>query len=116
MEKLTFKQYLDSKEQLLKAIENTPISVVEYEIRKYCNMTIGENETEKELISLKPRNNIIVEWRYDDINNPTPIAVKFKGLKTLDEGEQFPMFWSSSKLQKWLLRHAHQGVNHGHRI
>ena len=52
MEKLTFKQYLESKEQLLKAIENTPISLVEYEVKKYCNLSIGETEDDKELIGL----------------------------------------------------------------
>ena len=116
MAHLTFKEYLESRNQLLKAIENTPISIVEYEVRKYCNMTIGENETEKELIGLRPKNSLIVEWRYDDINNPTPISIKFKGLKELDESDQFPMYWDGSKLKKWLLRHANEGVNHGNKI
>lgn len=116
MDKLTFKQYLESKEQLLKAIHNTPTSIIEYEVRKYCTLPIGELEIEKETISLKPKNTIIVEWRYDDINNPTPMNIRFKGLKELDETEQYSTFWNSSKFQKWLIRHAYQGVNSGHNI
>lgn len=103
MKKLTFKQYLESKEQLLKAIENTPVTVVEYEVRKYCTLTVNEDT---EAISLKPKNKIIVEWRYDDIHNPTPIFAKFKGVKKLDETEQYDIEIPRLKLQKFLSRHT----------
>lgn len=116
MDKLTFKQYLESKEQLLKAIHNTPTSIIEYEVRKYCTLSVGELEIEKENINLKPKNTIIVEWRYDDINNPTPTNIKFKGLQDIDEGDQYFTYWNSDKFQKWLTRHAQQGVNRGHSI
>lgn len=116
-EKLTFKQYLESREQLLKAIEKIPTTIVEYEVRKYCTLPIGENDTEKETISLKPKHRIIVEWRYDDINNPTPLSLQFVGgIKNIDESEQYSIFWPGNKLQKWLVRHAQEGVNYGHKI
>lgn len=108
MEKLTFKQYLESKEQLLKAIENTPISIVEYEVKKYCNILTGESEIDKELVGLKPKNTLVVEWRYDDLYNPTPMSIKFKGVKNLDDSEQFPVFWSGKKLSTWLTRHTNK--------
>jgi len=103
MEKLTFKQYLESKEQLLKAIEKTPISIIEYEVRKYCTLPINETI---EPVSLRPKNKIIVEWRYDDIHNPTPLSIRFKGVKNLDESEQYDIDMSCIKLQKFLSRHA----------
>lgn len=116
MEKLTFKQYLESKEQLLKAIHNTPTSIMEYEVCKYCSLTVGDVETEKEVISLKPKHKLLVEWQYNDINNPTPINIKFKGLADVDEGDKYSTFWTGTKLQKWLTRHAFQGVNSGYNI
>lgn len=112
---LTFKQYLDGKEQLRKAIENTPITVVEYEVRKYCSIAIGESKEEGKIIGLKPKQKVVIQWRYDDINNPTPDYVRFVGVSTLDEGEEQQMFWTGTKLQKWLMRHAKEGQNHGHK-
>lgn len=115
MDKPTFKQYLESKEQLLKAIENTPVSVVEYEVRKYCSLTLGETEDEKTLVGLKPRQKIVVEWRYTTVDNPTPESIQFLGVKDLDEDEKHPTFWSGTKLQKWLARHAKKGENNAHK-
>lgn len=108
MEKLTFKQYLESKEQLLKAIGNTPVSVVEYEVKKYCSLTLGESEEDKSLMSLKPKQKIIIEWRYTSVDNPTPEAIKFVGVKDVDEDEVHSTHWTGTKLQKWLVRHAKQ--------
>lgn len=113
MERLTFRQYLDSKQQLLNAIENTPVSVVEYEVKKYCALTVGETEGEKELIGLKPKHKVIVEWRYDDLLNPTPENIRFVGAKDVDIDQRFSTFWTGSKLQKWLARHANKGNNNG---
>jgi hypothetical protein len=101
---LTFKQYLESRAQLLKAIENTPIAVLEYDIRKYCTIQVGESEDEKQLISLKPKNKLIVEWSYEDINDPEPISVR------LSTNESFDVFWSGEKMKKWLVRHASKGI------
>ena len=116
MDKLTFIQYLESKNQLLKAIENTPTAIVEYEVSKYCSLPIGETEDEKSLIGLKPKNKIMVEWRYDNIEEPTPTSIKFIGSLDADLDEKFNTFWSGAKLQKWLSRHAKEGQNNGHKI
>lgn len=109
MDKQTFKQYLDSKQQLLKAIENTPISIEEYEIKKYCSLVLGETEDEKSLVALKPKQKIVVEWEYTSVNDPTPNSIKFVGVKDVDQDERFSTFWSGNKLQKWLVRHAKRG-------
>lgn len=106
MEKLTFKQYLDSKDQLLKAIENTPVSIVEYEVKKYCSLTIGEDEESKVIVGLKPKQKVIVEWHYTSVDNPTPEYVRLVGLKETDEAEKHDVFWSGVKLTKWLSRHT----------
>lgn len=109
MQKLTFKQYIESKEQLLKAIENTPISIVEYEIKKYCSIALGESQDEKQLIGLKPKQKIVVEWRYLSIDNPVIDTIQLIGLNEVDSNEKYTTFWTNSKLTKWLARHAKQG-------
>ena len=111
MEKLTFKQYLESRDQLLNAVKNTPISVLEYDIRKYCTIQIGESEDDKQLVSLKPKNKIIVEWLYENIDNPEPLSIKFVGTNNIDMDESHTVFWSGQKLNKWLLRHAYKGID-----
>lgn len=116
MQRLTFKQYLESKDQLLKAIENTPTAIVEYEVKKYCSLPLGETEEEKKPIGLKPKHRVIVEWRYDSLSNPTPEAVRIAGLKDVDEDEKFSTFWQGTKLLKWLARHAQKGENNGHKV
>lgn len=102
MEKLTFKQYLESKDQLIKAMENVPVVVQEYEVRKYCTLTVGEDEEEKLAIPLKPKNRVIVEWQYDSVEHPLPLSIKVEGVSYIDETDTFNTFWSNEKLKKWL--------------
>ena len=111
MNKLTFRQYLDSKEQLLSAIANTPVSILEYEVRKYCSLPIGENEEEKVIVGLKPKHKIVVEWCYDNLTNPTPTSIQFDGPQDIVEDEKYNTFWTGTKLQKWLTRHTKKGAN-----
>jgi hypothetical protein len=113
---LTFKQYLESKDQLRKAIENTPTAIIEYEVKKYCSLTVGETEDEKTLVGLKPKHKIIVEWRYDSVQDPTPESIQFVGLKDIDEDEKVSTFWTGSKLTKWLARHTTKEVNNGYKV
>jgi hypothetical protein len=104
--KLTFKQYLESKEQLLKAIENVPVSINEYEVIHYCSLPLGEYEEDKELVGLKPKQKIVVEWKYDTVDDPTPVSIKLKGVQSIDEDDHYQTFWTGQKLQKWLKRHT----------
>jgi len=104
--KLSFKQYLESKEQLRKAVENVPITINEYEVIHYCSLPLGEYEEDKVLVGLKPKQKVVVEWKYDTLDEPTPLNIKIQGAQDIDEGEQFQTFWASNKLQKWLRRHT----------
>jgi len=113
MIKLTFKQYLEGKEQLRAAIANTPLTIVEYEVRKYCSIYIGESKVEGKIVGLKPKHKLIVQWRYDSMDDPTPEHVKFIGVANLTEDEQ-PVFWTGQKLHKWLMRHTREEKTHGH--
>lgn len=115
MQNQSFKQYIEGKRQLLQAVENTPTAVLEYEVKKYCSLTVGETEDDKELIGLKPRHKLVVEWRYDDPSAPTPEAIQVIGAKDIDIDDRFNTFWTGSKLQRWLTRHTTQGNNNGYR-
>lgn len=104
--KVTFKQYLESKNQLFEAIQKTPIQTNEYKVTKYCKLPIGESKSEKEIVALKPKQSIIVEWKYDDIDNPTILGVKFSGVSAIDESVEHKALWSGHRLQQWLFRNT----------
>jgi hypothetical protein len=104
--KLTFKQYLESKEQLKAAVQRIPQQVVEYSVKKYCKIVVGENKDDRQYINLKPKHKVLIEWLYDDMKTPTPISIRFEGVKDVEENNEYKTSWANSKLAKWLLRNA----------
>jgi hypothetical protein len=106
--KLTFKEYLESKERLREAIAVTPKQTIQYTVKKYCKLVVGESKDEKEQINLKPNQKIIVEWLYNDIDNPTPKKIIFEGVCPNIDSEDHSTYWQPQKLQKWLLRNTLQ--------
>ena len=104
--KLTFKEYLASKEKLREAVSKTPHKTSTYNIRKYCKLIIGESKDSKTQILLKPDHKISVEWLYEDIDNPTIVNLVFEGVKELDNLENYTTYWDGWKLVKWLNRNA----------
>lgn len=109
-EKLTFKDYVSSKDQLRSAIDNTPQRVAEYEVRKYCKLPVGETKEEKEQVSLRPKHKITVEWLYNDVDNPTPLNLKFEGPTEIDPDDERSALWNGERLLKWLLRNTHENT------
>lgn len=107
MEHLTFKQYLESKAELREAIKQTPISIVEYHVKKYCSLSVGETKQDSSVVSLKPKHRLVVEWHYDNIDNPSIESVKV--IDSELQEDNYSVYWSGAKFQKWLMRHTKQG-------
>lgn len=106
MAKLTFREYLDSKEKLREAVAKTPQRTATYNVRKYCKLVVGESKEDKKQIALKPNQKICIEWLYTDVDNPTIVSMVFEGVKEIEPEEQFDTYWEGSKLIKWLNRNA----------
>lgn len=106
--KLSFKEYLASKEKLREAVSKTPQRVATYSVRKYCKLIIGESKEEKSQITLKPNQKITIDWLYEDIDNPTPVSLKFGGVKNVADEDMFNTYWQGAKLLKWLARNARE--------
>lgn len=104
--KLSFKEYLESKERLREAVKSTPQQETKYTVRKYCKLVVGENKEEKEQINLKPNQVITVNWLYEDFENPTPLSISFEGVKSIDEDETYSTSWQGYRLERWLNRNA----------
>ena len=103
--KLSFKDYLDSKETLRSAIKETPKTKIEYEVKKYCTFPIGESE-ERQAIKLKPHNRVFIEWLCEDRKKPKAVKVTFEGTDD-DSADDVPT-WKEPKLLKWLLNNTEQ--------
>ena len=107
-EVLTFKQYLETKEKLREAIKSTPQRTAEYIVRKYSKLPIGESKEFKQFVAVKPKHRIIVEWLYNDIDNPTPLNIRFEGVDNIESVVDYATPWSGSKLVKWLTRNTRE--------
>ena len=102
MKKLTFKQYVESKERLKRAIQETPIVSTNYTVKKYCKIRYGESKDARQELALKPTQEIVVEWQYEDIKNPEPVSITFPDFSP----EENEVYWSGKKLKEWLHKNA----------
>jgi hypothetical protein len=99
MNKLSFKEYYESKDRLLQASKDVPRVITEYIVKKYCKVPIVAEST-KEYISLKPKDVIKILWEFHDLNS-LPLA------KTVYFGDaKHTPAWSSDKLKRWAMSHA----------
>ena len=102
MRKLTFKQYMESKARLREAIAETPVAASTYVVKKYCKIRVGETRDMRREVALKPRQRVIVEWRYDDIKDPQPESIVFDDQSPEEHG----VYWTGAKLTDWLSKNA----------
>lgn len=106
VDKITFKQYLASKEALREAIKKTPKQTKTYEVNRYCNFIVGESKDDRQVINLKPTSSISIDWLYEDIDNPIATNVNFDGVKDIDPMSDMIPAWNNIKIQKWLTRNT----------
>lgn len=98
MTKLSFKEYLETKEQLRQASEQNVRAVVDYSVTKYCKVPIVEEGTlSKQYLPFKPKDKIRILWEYDADN---PVLKKFTIIREDETVEHIPC-WSSTKLFEW---------------
>lgn len=98
MTKLSFKEYYEAKQQLLKASTENVRSVVDYSVTKYCKVpVVGEGSLTKEYIPFKPKDKIRILWEYDEDN---PILKRFT-IFSEDASSDYIPCWSSNKLFEW---------------
>lgn len=100
------KQFIESKAQLLDALQRDPIHRATYEVTKYCKIPVGESKETKQYIPLKPKQTIVVEWKYDNTDleiTPTPLSIDFTFMA---ENSAHDVFQTGEKLRKWLTTNA----------
>jgi hypothetical protein len=108
MEKITFKQYVESKHRLHEAAKKTPKQNIQYIVHKYCKLVVGENKEEKQYVSLRPNYSVHIEWLYEDIDNPTPVNITVTGSNKISPSQELHAIWPTYRLQKWLQRNTRE--------
>ena len=103
MRQLSFKEYIESKKQLIEAIERSPIQSHTYKIIKYCKLGI-DIDGKKTDVLLKPKQTISVSWSYRDVHdaNPTPISVSFHDLPNMDEMDKYNFVLPPNRVSAWI--------------
>lgn len=96
VKRLSFTEYLASKEKLLEAVKRVPVVEHTYSMKKYCKFPSGQNQ-EKELIPLKPSDIVSIKWKYTDPENGTRIAESI----TIND-RVIESFWKNEKIEKWV--------------
>ncbi|MDF2435399.1 MAG: hypothetical protein JWP44_5030 [Mucilaginibacter sp.] len=95
MKKLTFKEYYESKEQLLLACKDFPKIISEYIVKKYCKVPIV-SEDDTDYIALKPKDTVKILWEFQDVKGiPQAKHIVFNNEKYLPT-------WNNKKLKQWV--------------
>lgn len=106
MNKLTFKEYCESKKQLVEATNKPAITQVHYTVRKYCKIPVLNEQDDIQYVSLKPKQEILIEWLHEDIYFPQCKFLEFHKVDVVDSKQRFYPRWSKQKLHDWLLNNT----------
>lgn len=101
---ITVTKLAESKKALIESLQQTPRSLVEYEIKKYCTLPLEDS-----IVELKPKQTVCVEWVHGPTLTIANISIFDKTGIPLVEGEDIE--FSGEKLTKWLIRYAKTGKN-----
>lgn len=70
---------------------------------------MGAVKESKEYVNLKPKQRLIIEWKYEDIEKtPEPVSVRFLKVKGVEEEKRFPTFWNGDRFLTWIGNNARE--------
>jgi hypothetical protein len=84
------------------AISESPVQTISYCVKKYCRIPVGELKEDKQYITLKPKQVVLVEWRYTNYITPDILSLQFENVADVESDKSFDPYWTSQRLQKWL--------------
>lgn len=103
--RLTFKEYIESKQTLIEVISRSPIQVLSYSVSKYCKLPVLE-DGEKIQKLLKPKQVIMVEWEFQTLSNPTPMRLIIEDENDEISESTYQTNWTGTKLKEWLRKNS----------
>lgn len=97
-EHVSFSEFVDGKETLLRAASKPPIRTCDYNIIKYLKIPVITEDAKIE-ISLKPKDVVKVKWLCETEENPIALRVEING-------NPARINFSGKKLLNWLNRYS----------
>lgn len=98
----SFIKFLESKQQLYRAIVNDPIVKRTYEIKNYCKLLLPEST------NLRPRQVVEVKWLYEGIDHPKPLHI---AIPSAEISINVEALYDEESLVKWLSSNAREIKN-----
>lgn len=102
MTKLTFKEYVETKNQLLEALKQDPMAVQHYRLKKHTRL-LADNEG----INLRPFDKVQMIWRYD---RETMVPQQYESVIVNDK--PIEISWAHTKMLTWLKNHCVEHISH----
>lgn len=94
----SLKNFLSSKEALMRAADRPPVRTREYVINRYVKLPVIENDKRIDK-ALKPKNVIKIKWLYENAENPIALRIELNG-------QPIKSNFSGKKLHDWLDRNS----------
>lgn len=100
----SFKQFLESRNQLNEASKLTPKSTMHYKVHKYNTIKLRSGHTTTE-VQVRPQYTLLVEWAFDDGESGIVLNCEVIDREGVMIGKGVPQM-ISIKFQKWISRVA----------
>ena len=95
---ISFSEFVNAKETLLRAANKPPIRSCDYDIKKYSKISVLTDDAKID-VSLKPKDVVKVKWLCESDDNPIALRVEING-------EPVRTNFSGKKLLNWLSRYS----------
>lgn len=99
--RITFREYLLSKQHLHEQAVSIPTQILRYCITKYCKLSVTYNGDDFD-IKLKPSHIIDIKWQYNN-NERTPLLITFENVPDISEDDEYEINLSDRKMNNWVL-------------
>lgn len=106
-EKITFKEYIQSKQKLVEKAKEVCLIEEELVVNKYCKLPtfIIKSKLCEEELKLKPNDVIICQQIQRNNTNTIRCFFVAEKDKSLSDCSYFPK-WNQQKLQKWIVKNT----------
>lgn len=108
MRKITFMEYIASKEKLREAIRKSGNEyTTEVVITRYCRLSVEGEDDKKNFINLKPGHCLEINWMKEEGKEyPVALNILFENVKNMDGFIKHCVAMENTNFLRWLDRNS----------